>query len=1116
MFYGVNQPSDSRLKGQKRAEELVKTATGPAYQVKYTHFKFGVVYDLNQFFIMMKRMPFHAREFYVVADSYCNKYPWLDLDLKASHFATLPSLNEVEVIDELIELWVAGFSELTGKHFTKDDVCVHTCFRNDKRSYHLILKSVKDNVATVFSSMAQEKIFVTALHRVLRELPGDVGAFWRLAQEPDLSVYKSSQAFRLLGCSKNDSPPFRLRFAPDPNYDPTLEEMVEAFPLVLHGTKTTFVLDLKSRTINLDVFARKTSSSQSSLAMIPPIISQGPPTPLPLGHSQEQAHLDDDLAWLANISDQFDSRPESSTGSAVRQLAHGVTQGHQVLSSGSQLEARISPVVLTPSRALHMQQLSLQSPQSRGLRRPLEMVSPSPIRRKHNAFVPLPEDVKHLLRQLWSLHPRHYDVQCYMEKSKLTQAFRKVLRYTPESKTFLVTFGPHPASPCGKIHKSNGSYLVWKDIPNLLTPVSVRVGENSSHTSHVPGFGKLIHYCHDEMCSGKVVEVPYYGDKISYDCPTNIMLPDWVYTLCECSPAVACDFLIQRLFGRTSSLQKVYFIAGDFLAWNGIFWATLMNPSERLRMVVVKYIKQISKQLGQDWSSGAPSLQLDQQKEVQVWVERIRKALSVLALNCQDHKLFTVEHLATLLRPSVSQFDSSAARNVVVVGERCICLKTGKFLAPSPSHFVSRRIPTGWLGKEIPPQVFFDAPPADKFPLVFQYLKTIFSEHQGEEGQVFFTFLQTLFGYCLTGLNSHHYLVFLVGKGGNGKSMFTSMLRSVLNGDDKDLSSASVAAPSSFPPQPKYSGGDFEACQKGLVQSLGKHAVLQSSSNSSNAHTAQLNNLVGTRIALIDELNSEDFLDKSLIKRLTGGDPLVLRFPYDKHEFVVTHPCHSIIVTCNSLPYMVPDPSVTRRFIIIRFNTTFASKSSLDAEQKAVEKAGSLSRKIAFYGSRRQTAVQDPQAIYKLVKQREFKEQVLAWLIQGAMKFNQQGLIFPECVADSREQYWMENDIVASFLDNHSERMPTDDPSLPMDIDLAIRNGYYTSYDRLLTRFKSWLTQQDFKVHLKNEARDNFKGHLERFRLPALKLRDVNGGQRVVIGIKYSSVAPTFSLPHIL
>ncbi|KAJ9076677.1 hypothetical protein DSO57_1023878 [Entomophthora muscae] len=118
-----------------------------------------------------------------------------------------------------------------------------------------------------------------------------------------------------------------------------------------------------------------------------------------------------------------------------------------------------------------------------------------------------------------------------MESTGLTQAFWKVLQYTLEPKTFLVTFLPHPKSPCGKLHQSNGSYLVWKDIPNLLAPVSVKVGENSSHTSHVPGFGKLMHLCHDEVCDGRVVEVPYYGDQISYDCPTNIMLPNW-FTHC--------------------------------------------------------------------------------------------------------------------------------------------------------------------------------------------------------------------------------------------------------------------------------------------------------------------------------------------------------------------------------------------------------------------------------------------------------------------------------------------------------------------------------------------------------------------------------------------------------
>ncbi|KAJ9060343.1 hypothetical protein DSO57_1031842 [Entomophthora muscae] len=352
--------------------------------------------------------------------------------------------------------------------------------------------------------MAQEKIFVAALHHALYELPGDVRAFWRLAQEPDLSVYKSSQAFCLLGASKNDSSPFCLRFAQDPTYDPTIEEMVDAFSLVLYG----------------------------------------------------QDPLAEDLDWLAEIGNQFGSWQESSTVSANRQLAQSLSQGHQSLPYEISAGAGTSPVVLTLSRALQMQQFSLHSLASRGLCRPLELVSASPICQKLNVFVPFPEEIKHLIRQLWSLYLQQYDVQQYMETTGLTQVFQKVLCYTLESKTFLVTFSSHQASPCGKVYCSNGSYLVWKDISNLLIPVNVKVGENSSHTSHVPGFGKLMHLCHDEVCGSRAVEVLYYRDQISYECPTNIMLPDWVYTLCEFFPAVTCDFLIQRLFGRTSSVRS--------------------------------------------------------------------------------------------------------------------------------------------------------------------------------------------------------------------------------------------------------------------------------------------------------------------------------------------------------------------------------------------------------------------------------------------------------------------------------------------------------------------------------------------------------------------------------
>ncbi|KAJ9076587.1 hypothetical protein DSO57_1024589 [Entomophthora muscae] len=241
---------------------------------------------------------------------------------------------------------------------------------------------------------------------LLRELPGDVGAFWRLAKEPDLSVYKSSQAFCLHGASKNDSPPFCLRFCHDPTYDPTIEEILDAFLLVLYGTETTFVPDLKSWNLSHGVFSSNPPPIQIASVRIKPPTSQAAPNSLPLGHSQGQDPLGEDLDWLAEIGNQFDSWKESSTVSANRQLAHGLSQGHRRLPSGISAEAGTLPVVLTLTRALQMQHLSLNSPANRGLCRSLELVFPSPIWQKLNAFVSLLEDIKHLIQQLWSLHPR--------------------------------------------------------------------------------------------------------------------------------------------------------------------------------------------------------------------------------------------------------------------------------------------------------------------------------------------------------------------------------------------------------------------------------------------------------------------------------------------------------------------------------------------------------------------------------------------------------------------------------------------------------------------------------------------------------------------------------------
>ncbi|KAJ9078986.1 hypothetical protein DSO57_1001199 [Entomophthora muscae] len=198
------------------------------------------------------------------------------------------------------------------------------------------------------------------------------------------------------------------------------------------------------------------------------------------------------------------------------------------------------------------------------------------------------------------------------------------------------------------------------------------------------------------------------------------------------------------------------------------------------------------------------------------------------------------------------------------------------------------------------------------------------------------------------------------------------MLKSVLNDQPNTGLSSESPLSSEIPTITHVRHNPFEDKTYKLVQPIDKKAILNSKSFSANSHTAYITNIIGAHIVLIEEVNSENYLKKSNIKILTGEDALVMRHPHEKREFVVDHPCHTIIVTCNSLPYMSSDYFLGQQFKIINFNITFVSKVSLDAEERAVMKSGSVNCQAAFYGLKQTAYTQDPGYIHKLVQKPEF------------------------------------------------------------------------------------------------------------------------------------------------
>ena len=109
------------------------------------------------------------------------------------------------------------------------------------------------------------------------------------------------------------------------------------------------------------------------------------------------------------------------------------------------------------------------------------------------------------------------------------------------------------------------------------------------------------------------------------------------------------------------------------------------------------------------------------------------------------------------------------------------------------------------------------------------------------------TFLQRFLGYALTGETCEHALLYGLGEGGNGKSVFVNTVRGIF-GDY-----AAVAAP--------------DLLAQGAERRAGKAA-----------HSTEIAMLAGARLVTASETEEGRVWADGRLKLLTGGDPVTARF----------------------------------------------------------------------------------------------------------------------------------------------------------------------------------------------------------------------------------------------
>lgn len=171
----------------------------------------------------------------------------------------------------------------------------------------------------------------------------------------------------------------------------------------------------------------------------------------------------------------------------------------------------------------------------------------------------------------------------------------------------------------------------------------------------------------------------------------------------------------------------------------------------------------------------------------------------------------------------------------------------------------------------------------------------------------------------------------------------------------------------------------------GTYSSHAQSETIMTKSQLSSNTLSDIARLKGSRFVTTVEPNDNVKLNEGLVKQLTGGDKVTARFLYGK-EFEFT-PEFKIWLGANHKPIIRgTDDGIWRRIRLIPF-TAQIPEEKVDKNLK-----------------------------YKLIKE---LPQIAKWAIDGAIKWQKDGLKSPDCVVQATNEYRYEMDIISRFFSEY-------------------------------------------------------------------------------------------------
>lgn len=156
------------------------------------------------------------------------------------------------------------------------------------------------------------------------------------------------------------------------------------------------------------------------------------------------------------------------------------------------------------------------------------------------------------------------------------------------------------------------------------------------------------------------------------------------------------------------------------------------------------------------------------------------------------------------------------------------------------------------------------------------------------------------------------------------------------------------------------------------------------------SHPTEIAQLVGVRLAISSETEEGQYLAESRVKELTGDEMQTAR--YMRKDFFEFRMSQKHVIVGNYKPRMKGcDAGLARRVVLVPFLAKFD-------------------------GSRRDMRM--------LEKLRAEAPAVLAWAIQGAVKWHSEGLAIPSSVAAASNDYMVENDDLQAWIEERCVLAP--------------------------------------------------------------------------------------------